>query len=242
MSKVIVLDDGHEFNTAGKRTPKFADGSFMHENEFNLAVKKYLKVELERNGFRTIDANPDRKETTLAQRVAVANKAKADLYISIHANAFKGVWGNAKGIETFVYKSGDGKRIGGIIHKHLLQGTKLTDRGVKDGSHLYVIKNTNMPAVLVECGFMDNLVEAKLLRTDAYRKECAVEIAKGICEAYGVTYKPAPAPKPTPKPAPASSKKVLYRVQVGAFGDKKNAEALAKELKSKGFQAIIKED
>lgn len=196
MSRLIAIDDGHGMATAGKRTPIFPDGTkspetgknFMHENEFNRAVKRYLKEELERCGFRTILVAPTDDDTPLSTRVAVANNANADLYVSIHANANTSQWGTWGGAETYTWGSGESLRIGRIIHRHLMQGTPLRDRGVKDGSWLYVIKNTRMPAVLVECAFMDNLEEAKLLLSDSFRRECAREIAMGICEAYGVQY------------------------------------------------------
>lgn len=187
----------HGIDTAGKRTPIFPDGTkspetgknFMHENEFNRAVVKYLDAELKRCGFRTILVAPTDADTPLETRVAIANNAKADLYVSVHANANTAKWGTWGGTETYTYGlNGESHRIGKIIHKYLMQGTPLRDRGVKDGSHLYVVKYTTMPAVLVECAFMDNLEEAKLLLSDAFRKECAIEIAKGICEAYGVKY------------------------------------------------------
>lgn len=236
MSRLIAIDDGHGMLTAGKRTPIFPDGTrspetgknFMHENEFNRAVKRYLKVELERCGFRTILVAPTDADTPLSTRVAVANNAKADLYISIHANANTSQWGSWGGTETYTYGlSGESYRIGRIIHKHLMKGTPLRDRGVKDGSWLYVIKNTRMPAVLVECAFMDNLAEAKLLLSDAFRRECAREIAMGICEAYGVAYKPE-----NSNPTPSN----LYRVrkswtdansQIGAYANLDSAKALA---------------
>jgi len=175
----------------------------MHENEFNRAVAKYLKQELERCGFRTLLVADGDTDVPLATRVQRANNAGADFYISIHANANTSQWGNWGGIETYTYPKGESLRIGKIIHKYLLQGTPLRDRGVKDGSWLYVIKRTKMPAVLVECGFMDNLKEAKLLLSDNYRRECAKEIAKGICEGFGVKYIEAPSAPKAPQKAPA---------------------------------------
>ncbi|MEK5205225.1 N-acetylmuramoyl-L-alanine amidase [Bacillus sp. FSL R10-2789] len=217
MSKLIALCDGHGMETSGKRTPILPNGlqsetgNFMHENEFNRAVVKYLKTELERNGFRVLLVAPTDYDTPLADRTNLANSKGADLYLSIHANANTSQWGTWGGAETFVHPSGESKRIGSVIHKHLMGGTKLRDRGVKDGSHLWVIRKTSMPAVLVEAAFMDNLEEAKLLMSDAFRRECAIEIAKGVCESYGVAYQsggsqPKPeAPKPvapTPQPEP----------------------------------------
>lgn len=185
---LIALDDGHGKSTPGKRTPLFPDGTFMYENQFNSAVVDLLNNHLKRNGFKTLLIAPGDTDVSLAKRVALANSEKANLFISIHANASKGFWGNWGGIETYYYagKSKD-KKLAEIIHKNLLQGTKLRDRGVLT-SPFYVIKFTKMPSVLVECAFMDNLFEANLLKSGAYRNECAVEIAKGICEFYGVSY------------------------------------------------------
>ena len=78
-----------------------------------------------------------------------------------------------------------GKKLADIIHKHLLKGAKLTDRKVQTAK-FYVLAKTKMPSVLVELGFMDNPVEAKLLLSDSYRSECAEELVSGICEFYGV--------------------------------------------------------
>lgn len=189
MSKLIAIDDGHGMDTFGKRTPKFENGTFMKENEFNRAVANYLKIDLERCGFKTLTVAPTDKDISLKQRVDLANNKKADFYISIHANALTGEWGSQNGIETYYYTGSiEGKKTAKIIHTFLMQGSTMTDRGVKT-ANFYVLKNTNMPAVLVECGFMDNLREAKLLMSEEYRRECAEEIAKGICKYFNVKYK-----------------------------------------------------
>jgi len=196
VSRLIALDDGHGMETAGKRTPTFADGTkstetgkpFMHENEFNRAVVRKLDAHLKRCGFRTLLVAPTDIDTPLKTRTDTANNAKADLYISVHANALTGAWGSAKGIETFYYVGRtESKRAGEIIHRSLMRGTSFVDRGVKTGD-LHVVRETKMPSVLVECGFMDNDREARLLMSDAYRSECAEEIARGICEYFGVIY------------------------------------------------------
>ena len=251
--KLIAIDDGHGMSTAGKRTPVFPDGTkspetgknFMHENEFNRAVKRYLDKHLRASGFKTILVAKGDEDVPLATRVARANNAKADLYVSIHANALTGKWGTHGGTETYVYMgSKESERIGRIIHKHLMQGTPLRDRGVKKGNHLYVLRNTKMPAVLVECAFMDNLEEAKLLLSDAFRRECAREIAMGICEAYGVKFKDG---VDSSSSGGSSSTDKLYRVrktwgdaksQKGAYKDLNNAKKLADSLKSQGYKVF----
>jgi N-acetylmuramoyl-L-alanine amidase len=193
----IALSDGHGMLTAGKRTPEFTDGTisqetkkrFMHENEFNRAVVKYLDEHLRRIGFKTLLVAPTDADTPLSTRTNLADARDADIYLSIHANALLGKWGNAKGIETFYFiGSKEGERLARIVHKELIKGTKLADRGLKSGNHLWEVRKPEMPAVLVECGFMDNLSEAKLLLSDAYRKECAEEIARGVCAYYDVAF------------------------------------------------------
>lgn len=259
MARLIALDDGHGMATAGKRTPIFPIGmkspetgkNFMHENEFNRAVVKYLDRHLKASGFKTLLVAPTDADTPLATRVAKANNAKASLYVSVHANALTGKWGKTGGTETFTYPSGESLRIGRIIHKHLMKGTPMTDRGVKNGDWLYVIKNTSMPAVLVECAFMDNLREAKLLLSDSFRRECAKEIAMGICEAYKVTFKDGLSSSSTSKPKAStptkSTSKELYRVrktwadvkgQKGAYESLSSAKALADTYKSQGYKVF----
>ena len=250
MAKLIAIDDGHGMQTSGKRTPtlpsglKSETGNFMHENEFNRAVAKYLKAELERCGFKTLMVAPTDADTPLATRVATANNAKADFYISIHANANTGKWGTWGGAETLTYGSGESLRIGKIIHKHMMKGTPIRDRGIKDGSWLYVVKNTKMPAVLVECAFMDNLEEAKMLLSDAFRRETARELAMALCEAYGVTYKSASTTTKPSTSTPTDSKPV-YRVrkswsdaksQIGAYTNLDSAKDLAK--KNAGYRVF----
>jgi N-acetylmuramoyl-L-alanine amidase len=236
MTKIIALDDGHGIQTSGKRTPVTPDGKQMRENEFNKRVIQLLDAHLKRAGFKTVLVAPTDADTSLSQRVKTANNAKADLYVSVHANANTGNWGSWGGIETYTYNKGESLRIGKVIHKYLLQGTQLRDRGVKDGSWLYVIKNTSMPAVLVEAGFMDNLYEARLLMSEAYRQETAEELARAICEAYAVKFvaeRPA-----TPKPA-KTAENTFFRVVTGSFSDRKNAEERISALDKKGFDSFL---
>ncbi len=102
------------------------------------------------------------------------------------------------------------------VQSELIKATGLRNRGVKT-ANFHVLRESRMPAILAECGFMDNRRELNLLKSDSYRRKCAVAIAKGIAATFGLKKKSAPAPKPV-KPDK------LYRVQVGAFSDKKNAE------------------
>lgn len=186
MSKLIAIDNGHGLNTAGKRCP---DDS-MREWQFNYATAKYLKEELEYNGFKTLMVSDTKEDTPLATRVTRINNAKADMSISIHANALQDTqWVSANGIETFAYSStSKGNAIAKLVQEELIKATGLRDRGVKY-NRLYMTRKPNCPAILCECGFMDNLKEANLLKSDDYRKKCAKAICRAICEYFGVVYK-----------------------------------------------------
>lgn len=217
MTKTIVVNGGHGLGTLGKRTPilpkdlwketYYKDGS-MREWEFNHATSKYLQAELKRCGFTVLHASDTEKDTALSTRTNFVNAQNgghgADLYVSIHANANTAQWGDWGGIETFAYPNTNGWKIAQKVQASLIKETTLRDRKVKDGSHLWEIRKTKNSAILVECGFMDNLNEARLLLSDAYRRLCARAIAKGLCEYYGVTYK-AEAATSTPE-APTSNK------------------------------------
>lgn len=205
IDKVVALDDGHGEDTAGKRTPVFPvghkyAGQFMKENHFNKVVTHIAGEHLKRHGFKVLYTAPTDEDTPLATRCAIANNTiknefnrRADIFVSVHANALNGTWGEAKGIETYVWTNrinAESGKLAKSIHKHLMQGTPFYDRGVKE-KDLYVVRETLMPACLVECGFMDNLREAELLMSGAYREECGEEIARGICEYFGVKWIPA---------------------------------------------------
>ena len=183
----VALDDGHGMQTPGKRTPAFADGSVMHENEFNRRVVQLLAEKLVAKGIDVVEVAPGDNDISISDRVAAANHAKVNLYVSVHANALGGGnWSSGQGVETYHYPgSKESEKLSNIIHAKLAGGTEQKDRGVKS-ANFYVLRKTAMPAVLVECGFMTNPKEAELLKSESFRIECAEEICAGICEYLGV--------------------------------------------------------
>lgn len=240
----VMLDDGHGMSTAGKRTPilpaglKSETGNFMHENEFNRAVVKYLAEELKRCGIKTTFSAPTDADTSINARVKLANDLKVDLFLSVHANALNGKWGNARGVETLSHPKR--KEIAMVFQNALLLGTSQLNRGWKDGSWLGIVSGTNMPAVLVEAGFMDNLEEAKLLLSDSYRRECARELAQATCTVFGVKYIAATTTKPkTPTKTPAKTPTAYQYDVTKGIG---TIEVLAKSLnvrKGASFDAAV---
>jgi len=224
---LIAIDAGHGYETPGKRSP---DG--MREYAFNRAVAKELMIQLEGKSIRTIQTHHDATDVPLIQRTILANQSRAAFLVSIHANAFgNGQWNEVAGIETYVHtKKGNAARpIAQTIHQALITGTKQKDRGIKQAD-FYLLRESTMPAVLVECGFMTNRQEKALLASPEYRIKCGRLIADGI-----VSYLKEVNLYTEDVTNPSS----LYRVQTGVFSSKKNAENQVSQLKKAGFEAII---
>lgn len=202
--RTIYVDDGHGMETAGKRTPVIPaghelDGQQIRENRFNAAVAERLGFLGERQGWRVVMTAPEETDTPLSVRTARANADMAAMriqmedavFISIHYNAYDGKWDTTKGgIEVYHYPTSEaGKRLATCIHEALLQGTAQEDRGVKN-ANFHVLRETVMPAVLVEAGFMDVRAEAGRMLDPAFQDEVAREILQGVNEYMGV--KPCP--------------------------------------------------
>lgn len=191
MSKLVAISDGHELTTAGKRTPPIVElgGRVIKENEFNKAVAIILEQELRRCGFRTLNVSSTDNDT-LEDRVKRANDAKADIFVAIHYNAFDGKFDayDPEGISVHIYgKGGQAEKLANTVLEELLKGTPQKNRGVVV-SNFYVLRNTVMPAILTENGFMDNKREALLMIDNDFRQEVAEEHARGICKYFNVEY------------------------------------------------------
>ncbi|MBY0123411.1 N-acetylmuramoyl-L-alanine amidase [Bacillus sp. S/N-304-OC-R1] len=231
----IILDAGHGYHTPGKRSP---DG--MQEYEFNRAVAHYAKPLLENYQNITVYfAHSDVQDVPLKERTNKANVLKANVYVAIHANAYGSTWNEANGIETYVYstKPKEAVELAQKIQRNLVIATGLRDRGVKTAD-FHLLRETNMTAVLTECGFMTNREEAALLKSETYRKTCAEAIVKALADQYGFVLKTA-ANKSSGSSPSAQVKEGLYKVQAGAFKERKNAEELVHALKKLGYSPYI---
>ena len=173
----IMIDAGHGPNTPGKRSP---DGR-LREFHFNSAVADAVKKRLLLDGHTVFFSHQADADVPLLERTQLANRLKADLFISIHANAFGSSFNNSSGIETFTFTNplAATKTLAASVHHALLLSTKRPDRGLKQADFA-VLRNTHMPAILIECGFMTNRIELALLKSEIYRKSCANAIAFGI--------------------------------------------------------------
>lgn len=173
--KVVVIDAGH-----GGRDPG-AVRNGIKEKELNLDIAKRTQQLLEKAGFIVIMTRTSDYYRTLSERTNLANKHEADIFVSIHANAFNG---SAHGIETYWYNKGPepqkSKLLAEQIQNELIKQTKANNRGVKGNKNLHVNRESKMPSALVEVGFIDNKTEAEKLKTSNYRNQIAQGIANGI--------------------------------------------------------------
>ena len=223
MSKIFGLDAGH--CTSGADTG--AQGNGYKEQDLTRQVVTYLSEYLENEGHITKYCHCHSASSvneSLRYRVNKANSLGVDYFVSIHLNAGGGV-----GTETYICaRGGEAERVAKRVNSKLVQ-YGYRDRGVKVGN-LYVIKNTNAPAILVECCFIDSASDM----TKFNAKSIAKAIAEGLLnKAIGEVN------KPESKPNNSDSSKTYYRVVVGSYTDRANAVKKQEELKSKGEDSFL---
>lgn len=233
----IALTAGHYKYTSGKRIPKELDKNETREWVLNDRIcdkiEKKLKVYEGYELLRTDDTTGE-KAISVEDRAAAANKFGADVYISVHHNA--GIdGGKGGGIVAYTYTKIDKeteawqKELYNSLIKHTgLKGNRAQPLARAD---LAECRLTSMPAILLECGFLDSATDSKIILTEEYAEKCAEAIVEVLVKRLGLKKKPT-----------ETKATKHYRVQVGYFSKKENAERLVAELKSKGYSAIIKEE
>lgn len=179
----IVLDPGHGGHDVGTQSilkPRY------EEKSLNLVTAQFVKDFLQQLGYQVFMTREDDTFISLDKRSQLANEKKPTLFVSIHYNSAPSA--EAQGIEVFFYQSKDkkertlkSKRLAQAILKNVLAHTKAKSRGVKQANYA-VIRETHMPAVLVEGGFMTNEAELQNLKDPTYLKKLAWGIVRGIEE------------------------------------------------------------
>ena len=173
----VVLDPGH----GGSDVGAIGIGG-MQETDVVLEVSLMVAELLRDKGVDVKLTRTTDIDVELSERVSIANKTNADIFVSIHANASTGKKSEINGLETFYYSGWRGKLLAELIQTEILRVSPGSpDRGFKRGRY-YVIKNTDMPAVLVEIGFLTGKLDARRLEKEIHRKRLAYAIAKGILE------------------------------------------------------------
>jgi N-acetylmuramoyl-L-alanine amidase len=238
MTTEFLFDPGHGGNDPG------AVGYGLKEADvvLDLCLKTGNYLLQNYTGVRIHYTRTSDTTMSLTERTNLANLKHVDFMYSFHNNSH--TTSTAHGFETFVYTSPSTKSVAAqnIIHDEImkfLKGYGITDRGKKK-ANFHIVRESKMPAVLAEYLFISNKKENDLLSDDNFRSKLAEATAKGIAKAWGLKEKP----KPTPQTKPVVSKpsNTLYKVQIGAFSEKVNAEKLAAQAKAKGFKTYIEEE
>ena len=173
----VVIDPGH-----GGPDPGAIGIGGIRETDVVLEVSKIVKKLLSEKGVEVRLTRKNEVDLDLPQRVSFANNTDADIFVSIHANASRGKRRDINGLETFYFRGWKGRLLAKRIQNQILRVSPGSpDRGVKQG-RFHVIKNTRMPAVLVEIGFLTGRLDARRLEKPVHRKKIAYAIAKGILE------------------------------------------------------------
>jgi N-acetylmuramoyl-L-alanine amidase len=174
--RVIVIDPGH-----GGSNPGAIGVTGLMEKIVNLDVSLRVANLLRSAGATVVMTRSSDIYLNLAPRVVVAENAKADVFVSIHANAHLSP--SIGGTETYYYQykaSGNQSRIlAQSIQSELVRTLRLRDIGIKQGS-FHVIRETSMPSVLVELAFLSNALEESMMRTDTFRENSAAAIFRGL--------------------------------------------------------------
>ncbi len=183
--KVILIDAGHGGFDPGKIG---VDGTL--EKDINLKIAQKLQSHLEQGGSYVIvtrdidEALGNTKSKDMKERKDIANNSQADMLISIHQNSYTSE--SVTGAQVFYYdNSEDSKKLAEYVQAELKDflGQK-NNREAKSNSSYYILKKTQMPAIIVECGFLSSPTETQKLIDDEYQEKIAWAIYKGVISYY----------------------------------------------------------
>lgn len=168
--RTVIIDAGHGGQDIG--------GQWGRVYEKHLALDTSVRLEriLKKMGYRTVMTRRGDYFLTLPQRCQIANRYRDAIFVSVHFNY---TWKQeVSGLETFYFNS-EGQKIANQVQNSLIRYTRANDRNEKF-ARFYVIRNTKMPSILVEGGFVSNEAERKRMKTGRFREALARAIADGI--------------------------------------------------------------
>lgn len=183
----VIIDPGH----GGKDPGKVGTAGTL-EKELNLKIALYLKEILENQDIKVImtrtkdndlsKTSTNFKVSDMKERVALIQKSNADLVISIHQNSYTS--DDVYGAQCFYHtNSSEGKELASIIQNQIITSTNQTKiREIKGNHDYYLLKNSPIPTVITECGFLSNPKEEQLLLTEEYQRRMAWAIHLGVLQ------------------------------------------------------------
>ena len=168
--RTVVIDAGHGGHDVGGQWGR------VYEKHLALDTSVRLEKHLKRMGYRTVMTRRGDYFLTLPQRCQIANRYRNAIFVSVHYNY---TWKqDVSGLETFYFNS-EGQKIANHVQNRMIRYTRSVDRNEKF-SRFYVIRNTKMPSILVEGGFVSNEAERKRMKSARFREALARAIADGI--------------------------------------------------------------
>lgn len=171
---VVMIDPGH-----GGKDPGAIGIGGVQEKRVILPMAQQVAAILEKQGIQVIMTRNSDYYVSLKDRTVMANRAGADIFVSIHANSMGMSRPDVNGIETYYFQ--DGRELAEKIHNSMLRSVDVANRGVRR-ARFYVLRHTAMPAVLVEVGFLTGREDAKKLADPRYRSQVSEAIAAGIIQ------------------------------------------------------------
>lgn len=223
----IAIDAGHGLYTPGKRCMRAIDPKETREWQLNSRIAARVCSELGRLGFETarMDDPTGQRDVPLSERTQTANKLGCAYYISIHHDS--GVnGGTGGGVTAFAYTSPSraATKLRDTLYKHVVAETGLKGNRAQplQTANFAVLRETKMPAALIECGFMDSKTDTPLILTADFARRAADGIVKAVCELCGKAYQ-VDKPKPTDDPATQAA---IETIQTKAGLEQKTIEYL----------------
>lgn len=227
----IAYGAGHRLVTAGKRFPAALDPAQTREWTVNDRVARYFAeaaAEYEGVELLRVDDPAGVAPISVEERNRAANQWGADFCLSIHHNSAGKVF-NGGGVVAYVGPGVDSRT---RQYQRALYDAVIAATGLKGNraaplatANLAMCNGTVAPAVLMELGFMDSTADAPIILTDAFSRSAGYALMEGIAAVAGLEKK--------------KGQDTLYRVQVGAYRNKANAEAMKAELESKGYAVRV---
>jgi SpoIID/LytB domain len=178
--RTFIIDPGHGGEDGGDE--KGPTG--LREKDVNLYIAKRLMEYLSKDGAKVILTRTDDKNVPLPQRVEMVNNIRPNFFVSIHQNSFFSP--GVSGTEVYYFKGDDGgEKIGTLILKSIIGNLGTTNRGNRTAD-FYILRESKVSSVVVECMYITNPKEEERLRDDGVKDEIAKSIYRGIIEYYGI--------------------------------------------------------
>ncbi len=178
----VVVDSGHGGEDPGKIG---VNGAL--EKDINLAIGKMLKEALEKENIQVVltrdkdEMLAGSKSEDMKERVKIMNDAKPVLVVSVHQNSY--VTEQESGAQVFYYSNSEkGKVLALDLQENLKKLDTSNKREAKANDTYYILRHTEVPTVIVECGFLSNWEEAEKLTTEVYQQELALAVCDGILQ------------------------------------------------------------